>query len=328
MNIKQNNTQENLVGNFNIINKLDTLGGYLTEHRQVAGTDFRKWLKGIPYEVAFWQSYYGNKKRRKELFGWSLFNKQCELDEFDIDTFIQNCKSSSPRLLDVGCALSYAFGNIINGEEANVCYVDPLAPFYNKILNRYKIERPYITFGMIESLSASFDMNSIDFIHVRNALDHCSNPLQGIIQCLICLKPEGVLYLNHFIDEAENEGYRGFHQFNINTEDGQLILWNNNTHINVTELCKPFAKVETSITNSGRVVSVITKTCELPSELNNPEQNAKNMTDLMISSVEYFNSFGNSFTYQLSRLISTLGHRTMRVLPWSLLKAIKRLAGK
>lgn len=29
----------------------------------------RRWIKGIPYEVAFWQSYYNNRKRLRDLFG-------------------------------------------------------------------------------------------------------------------------------------------------------------------------------------------------------------------------------------------------------------------
>lgn len=37
--------------------------------------NFEKWLKGIPYEIAFWKSYYRNKKRRKDLFRWSKFNQ-------------------------------------------------------------------------------------------------------------------------------------------------------------------------------------------------------------------------------------------------------------
>lgn len=293
----------------------------------VIDTNFNKWLQGIPYEVAFWQSYYGNKRRRKDLFEWSMFNKPCLLDDFDIENYIKNCKSPNPRLLDVGCALSYVFGNIINGKQANVSYVDPLAPFYNQILKRYKINRPYITFGMIESLSASFDKNSIDFIHVRNALDHCANPLQGIIQCLICLKIGGVLYLNHFVNEAENEGYRGFHQFNISSVDQQLVIWNKNTRVNVTEFCKDFATVETSITQFGRIVAVITKTANIPSDLDHSEQNASNMAKIMISTVEYFHSFSHSFNYQLKRLISTIGHRTMRILPYSFLNTIKHLVG-
>ena len=118
--------------------------------------DTKRWLKGIPYEVAFWRSYYANRRRRADLFSWSLFGKACSLDNFDIDAFIGSWPDSNPLILDVGCALSYAFGNIINGEEARVEYVDPLAPFYNRILDDYGIERPRIKFGMVEQLSASY----------------------------------------------------------------------------------------------------------------------------------------------------------------------------
>ena len=144
--------------------------------------DFQRWLSGIPYEVAFWRSYYGNKHRRKDLFRWSLYDKPCHLDNFDIDRYVADLDTNQPKLLDVGCALSYMFGSRINGQYLNVDYVDPLAPFYNKILRKYKIDRPEIKFGMIESLTGSYAPDTVDFIHVRNALDHCSDPLSGIIQ--------------------------------------------------------------------------------------------------------------------------------------------------
>lgn len=290
--------------------------------------DLQRWLSGIPYEVAFWRSYYCNKRRRKDLFRWSLYDKPCHLDNFDIDKYVADLDTQLPKLLDVGCALSYMFSSKINGQHINVDYVDPLAPFYNKILSKYKVDRPEIRFGMIESLTGSYSPNTVDFIHVRNALDHCSDPLSGIIQCLATLKTGRVLYLNHFRNEAENEGYRGFHQFNITEKDGNFILWNKDTHLNVTEICKNFAEVITSVTTEGRIVSVITKKAEVPTSFYDPEKLAMHMTRDMMATVEYFHQFNNTSKYQVKRLISTLGHRTMRIMPYSILNKIKRMAGK
>lgn len=290
--------------------------------------EFQRWLSGIPYEVAFWRSYYGNKKRRKDLFRWSFYNKPCLLDNFDINGYISSFNTSDPKILDVGCALSYMFGNIINGKPVKIDYVDPLAPFYNRILKKYKIDRPEIKFGMIENLSGSYAPSTVDFIHVRNALDHCSNPFSGIIQSLVLLKKGCVLYLNHFNNEAENEGYRGFHQFNISEKDGDFILWNKDTHINVTDVCKDFAEVVTTRTTEGRIVSVITKFTEVPETYHNPQDVSMRMTQNMMATVEYFHSFRNSFSYQMKRLVSTVGHRTMRMIPYSLLRKIKCMAGK
>ncbi len=287
-----------------------------------------RWLKGIPYEVAFWRSYYGNRKRRNDLFSWSLYGKCCVLDNFDIDAYIAALNTDSPKILDVGCALSYAFGNIINGKDAHVVYVDPLAPFYNEILRHHNIDRPAISFGMIESLSAAFAPDSTDFIHVRNALDHCADPFEGIVQSLVVLKKGGVLYLNHFRNEAQNEGYRGFHQFNLSEESGNLILWNKDTTINVTKALNGFADVNTTVTDAGRIVAVITKTDDIPEELYSVNETARRQSEMLMATAVYFHRLGNSTRYQLSRFISTLGHRTMRLMPYSILNRIKRLASK
>lgn len=289
---------------------------------------FHRWLSGIPYEVAFWKSYYGNKKRRADLFSWSNYNKPCKLENFDINAFIRDFGGENPQILDVGCALSYVFGNIINGKTVTVIYIDPLAPFYNKILSRYKIDRPRIQFGMIESLSVSFEKNFAHFIHIQNALDHCHDPFKGILQCLAVLKCGGILYLNHFINEAENENYRGFHQFNIAESEGDLKIWNRNININVTERLKDFAHVETSITPEGRVIAVIKKFAELPSEDEDSAKLTRDISKRMMDVVEYFYSFRNTESFQLKRFISSVGHRTMRLLPYSLLIRIKRMAGR
>lgn len=81
--------------------------------------------------MAFWRSYYSSRKRRKRLFEWSLYGKPCSLDNFDIQTFVRSltAEADEPLILDVGCALSYMFGNIL----VKIDYIDPLAMFYNRI---------------------------------------------------------------------------------------------------------------------------------------------------------------------------------------------------
>lgn len=290
--------------------------------------DTQRWLGGIPYEVAFWRSYYGNRHSRNKLFSWSLYNKPCVLDNFDIDTFMAANDGDDALVLDVGCALSYTFGNIINGRVSNVCYVDPLAPFYNDILERYNIDRPRIKYGMVECLSASFSPDSVTLIHIRNALDHCANPMEGIIQALAVLKKGGVLYLNHFRNEAQNEGYRGFHQFNISEEDGNLLLWNKDISINVTERLRDFATVVTTVTDAGRIVAVITKENAVPANVYSLADTAQTQSRMLMETVRYFHRCGTSAKYQWLRVYTTLGHRIMRLTPNALMRKIKRLLSK
>ncbi|MDE6494875.1 MAG: hypothetical protein K2L30_01395 [Duncaniella sp.] len=288
-----------------------------------------RWISGIPYEVAFWESYYRNKKRRADLFRWSEFGQPCRFDCFDIDSFIEKQNISRPVIIDVGAALSYAMGTVINGGDTEIEYVDPLAPFYNRILDRYKINRPHIKFGMVENLSLFYNRGSVTFIHIRNALDHCCDPFEGIIQSLAVLKEGGILYLNHFINEAEREGYRGFHQFNINRDDkGHLILWNKSCNIDVSERISDYADIETFITAERRVVAVITKVKEIPSEMYSLETTAERVGLITKATIEYFHSSRRAAAYQWKRVVSIIGHRVMRLLPYSLLNRIKSMMGK
>lgn len=284
----------------------------------------QQWLEGVPYEVAFWRSYYANRKRRRELMSWSQYGQPCRLDNFDIDAFISGCGEEDPVILDVGCALSYAFGDIIAGRQRKIHYVDALAPFYNRILKRYGIQRPPIRFGMVESLSAEFGLSGATFIHIRNALDHCADPVKGIIQALMCLRVGGVLYLNHFDNEADREAYRGFHQFNITEEDGKLLIWN--LHLEkyfIDDIVAPFARVETSMTGQGRVVAVITKTAELPDRLENAYATAASLALMSMDIVEYFHSVPRAIGYQMLRLYCTVGHRFVRRLPYFMQRRLK-----
>lgn len=288
-----------------------------------------RWISGIPYEIAFWNSYYSNKKRRSDLFSWSGYGKKCELENFDIDGFIgPKLRDESPIIVDAGAALSYVFGTVISGKEVKIDYVDPLAIFYNRILDRYDIDRPRIKFGMVESLSVSYPENSVTFVHIRNALDHCYDPIQGIIQALVILKRDGVLYLNHFKNEAEREGYRGFHQYNIKASDGNLILWNRDVSINVNDVLGGFANVEVSETKEGRVVAVITKFGSVPARLYDSSRTVAKVADMFLDTISYFDSPSRSLSYHWKKIYTNIGHKIMRLMPFSVLNRIKEIASK
>lgn len=288
----------------------------------------RRWLSGIPYEVAFWRSYYRNKAGRSDLYRWSQFDKECVLDNFDIAAFMKS-HDNDAVITDVGCALSYMFGNIIGGVPRKIVYLDPLAPFYNKILEDYSIPRPKIRFGMGESLSLTFESDSVTFIHIRNALDHSARPMYVIWQALNSLKTGGVLYLNHKPDEAEHEAYMGFHQYNVCCRDGHLVVWNRSETIDVTDALKEYATVEASVTGEGRIVGVITKTASLPSTHPAVAEANRYALGMQETMLVYFNSTRNSMSYQFRKGFLTLGHTIMRLLPASVVRFIKRiLAGK
>lgn len=291
-------------------------------------TFFTRWLKGIPYEIAFWSSFYGSGKRRRELFSWSGYGKPCDLDCFDVQEYMSGLDRPDPLMIDLGCALSYAVGNLFPAKpEARVDYVDPLAPFYNRILDRHRIDRPKIRFGMIEGISGFYSEESVDLIHVRNALDHCADPMAGIVSALTCLREGGVLYLNHFRNEAVSEGYRGFHQWNITIEESRLAIWNRDVHIDVADRLGERASVETAISPEGRMVAVIRKRGYISSSAEE-RQATKEAVERMMEAICWFHYFPNSLRYQLSRLWTFTGHTLMKMIPRRAVDSIKRLMRK
>ncbi len=217
-----------------------------------------KWYEGIEYEVAFWEATYKNKKARDSLFKWSDYGKDISLPGFDVRAFLSANSGNLLNILDVGCGLSFRSGTKINGMPLPIHYVDPLSPFFNKILDKYRPDLPKIEFGIMENLSAFYAKESSSLIEIQNALDHSSNPIKGIYESLDVLSIGGVLYLNHHLNEAEAENYRGFHQYNISEENGELKIWNKEKKENINELLQGVASVNCCMIN-GDVVAVIKK---------------------------------------------------------------------
>lgn len=291
----------------------------MTEQEQ---TSFYRWLKGIPYEIKFWSSFYNHRKSLEQLYSWSDYGKECRLDNFDVQDFISRC-GERPVMLDVGCAMSYVLGTKFDNPGAELHLIDPLARFYNRILDESKIDRQRLREGMIELLSTIYAPGSVDLVHVRNALDHCANPLLGIMEGLQVLRRGGVLYLHHHINEAVRESYNGFHQYNIDCVDGRLVIWNREQSIDVARELEGFADVECSICDDTYVVAIITRTADLPADRYNPADTPRRATEMMNIALEAFNKAGFAFSYHWHKFIAGIAHPVMRRIPRSIVEKLK-----
>jgi len=219
------------------------------------------WMGGIAYEVAFWNNVYRWPWTFRGMMGWSNYGSDINLEGFDAVAFL--AQKDNPKVLDVGCGMSYATGDhiTVDGRQKpiDIDYVDPLAHCFNHILRRYDRHLPDITFGMAEYLSAFYPEKSVSLVIIQNALDHSSDPMKGIMEALEVLEPAGVLYLNHHPNEAETEHYKGFHQFNICEECGKLIVWNKHCRFDVAELTRNIAQTEVRKMPNGHVIAVLHK---------------------------------------------------------------------
>ncbi len=244
------------------------------------------WLKGIPYEVAFWNNVYRWTHQFEGLMNWSNYNKVIKLEGYDANTWLCS-RGGVPTVLDVGCGMSYAPGSFIKTDSAkiplDIHYIDPLADYYNAILHRYHRPVPPIEFGMGEYLSAFAAPNSVDLVVIQNALDHSASPMKSIVESLEVLKVGGDLYLNHHPNEAEVEQYKGFHKYNICNDGGSLLIWNKKQRWNVAEEVNGFAELEkVERMENGHVVAIIRKTGDVPAELLTDKKDKRELCTMLL----------------------------------------------
>ncbi len=286
--------------------------------------DFDRWIKGIPYELAFWNNVYRWRHTFNGMMGWSNYGKIIRLDGFDVNSFLIKCEH--PIVLDVGCGMSYAPGSLIKGSHGpvklDIHYVDPLAFSFNKIQKRYNRGLPEIEFGMSEFLSTFYPYKNIDLVIIQNALDHSANPIKGIIEAIETLKIGGILYLNHHINEAEREHYKGFHLYNLINEDSNLIIWNEDNKWNVNEIIKNFESTEVHICENN-IVAVIRKLDEVPTTLLNHKSDINSLLNIFISDNNI--SLYAALIYKLKYIYLNFIQFFAQAMPWSIKMKIKKI---
>lgn len=255
-----------------------------------------RWMRGIPYEVAFWNNTYRWNRAFEGLMRWSHYGSTIRLEGFDANRYLSAL--DNPVVLDIGAGMSYAPGNqlSIDGRQVplDIHYIDPLAPYFNRILRCHRREMPNIEFGMMEYLSAFFPEGNVALAIIQNALDHSALPLKGIYEALEVLRLGGILYLNHHPNEAEAECYKGFHQWNIIEEYGALVIWNQSVRYHISDLLRDFAEVSLSRGEGGHVIAVIRKTADVPRYLTNTKGDQRALCELLLAqSVEHASLWHN-----------------------------------
>lgn len=280
---------------------------------EVSKAEINAWMQGIKYEAAFWNANLSPVKRRrnrekrvKDTTPVYLPDNLRRLQDIAIES-LKDCDTI--EAMDLGCGLSYLPIPFLGDKKVNVHYVDPLSGIYNRIIKKKKIDLPLIEFGMVEYLNSFYKSESMDYIIIRNALDHSFNPLQGIVSVVDVLKKGGVLQLNHAENEAEYEDYVGFHQYNITEENGHLIIWNKKDRWDVSEYMAPFCDISVERRNDGireRIVCTMVK--------KNPVSELLNFSDYALILSEMMENMENlikpfyGIGYRLSYYFLSIAH--------------------
>ena len=292
-----------------------------------------KWLLGIPYEVAFWDATYANKRVLASTLAFSHYGRELTLDGFDAAAFLlAQPHPEQAKVLDIGAGMSYMPGEFIvdkNGKNRsiNILYIDPLANYYNEIAAKHHVEVPKVEFGMMEYLSAFYPEHDVTMALIQNALDHSANPVKGILEALNALQIGGILYLNHHPNEAEYENYRGFHQFNICVENDELIIWNRDQRFNVNDIVKDFARVETKIVEKNPI-AILTKTAEVPAALLDHDQDIRRLSTALLELTQKMNDGAFMRRYNRQYRYYRLAQRVSKIFSWQTRQNIKKFIKK
>ena len=125
--------------------------------------------------------------------------------------------SRAPRVLNSGSGpfVPTSEDCILFGEhhEVRITSSDGLARHYMSLYDDLKINpRTMPVQCEVEELSRCFPVNYFDVVHMKNALDHSFDPLEGIKQMLHVLRPGGWIMLRHARNEGVDGGFRyGLH---------------------------------------------------------------------------------------------------------------------
>lgn len=266
-------------------------------------TYLETWLEGIRSEIIFWKHFIDTKGSEWETNWDDLISND---RKFALDTHLE---TTNTKFLDAGSGPFSSWG--IKSEKSNlrVTAVDPLAFAYQMLKSEAGITTGITPeYAMVERLHEKFDENTFDIVHMRNSLDHSFNPLVGIIQLLFVCKVNGKILLQHARNEAENENYVGFHQWNLCGDGTDFIIWRKGIAYNVSKMLGKYADVVVDDRPDKNWIAVIMrKKADVP--LFDVQSNIVSMLDtkifqklsaLIVSDI-FINGEG-SFTY-LKRII-------------------------
>ncbi len=232
--------------------------GHRVMRRTIPVARKRKWQAAIHEEVAFWNEYIstrGNGRWEKEL----EFRLR---PDTDLQAYVTMDLDIPPggtlRLLDVGAGPISFLGKRWTDRTVLLTAVDPLAEYYNEILNRCGLKPPVATeLAAGETLTSRFALNHFDVVHARNCIDHSLDAPQTVDQMLAITKVGGWVKLEHGICEATANNQCGLHSWNFLTDGGDFIIEApGGERVNVTQRYAGLAEITCEVVPEKNWLSV------------------------------------------------------------------------
>ena len=217
-----------------------------------------QWSSGIDSEINFWTRWIQTRdlswpddfKYRSDSIAELKGLARRYLEDFQ----------RTPKVLDVGAGPMTALGKMLKGRFIDLIAVDALSNLYDQLpfpeglppLRTQKCET--------EKLHEKFAADTFDVAHAQNTLDHSYDPVTAIRQMIEVTKPGGFIITTHAANEALNENWHGFHQWNFHIDGRDFKISSQTQTFSVTEAITGAANIiELSPDNASWVTCVMKK---------------------------------------------------------------------
>lgn len=203
------------------------------------------WLAGIDDEIMFWDNYIRNEGGD---YFYSFYKTVDSKRFFELEGDIpKEYYGKQYTFVDVGSGPFSRCGRVTDKVDLKAVSVDPLAMAYSLMKREYGVDNGVeLKHGFVELLEYEFEENSFDMVHMSNSLDHSFSALDGIWQLLYICKVGGKVILRHHENEAEEEQYQGFHQWNLSLHnpENSFVIWRGNVRYDVCKIFEEYADIE------------------------------------------------------------------------------------
>jgi SAM-dependent methyltransferase len=120
------------------------------------------------------------------------------------------------RILDVGSGPLTSINKKCGSCEIEIVPVDPLADFYNEVLDRRDVKPPVRAVqGWGERLAEQFGENQFDVTYSRNAVDHSYDPIKCIDEMIKVTKKGRYAIVEMNARAGTLESWAGLHQWDF-----------------------------------------------------------------------------------------------------------------
>jgi SAM-dependent methyltransferase len=218
--------------------------------------------KGVSHELDFWTRWFTT----QGLHWPDDYERRLDPDApLDEPLLVERLSElgDDVSILDVGAGPLTILGKRYPGKTLRITPVDALAHEYDELLARFRVAPPVRTgFCPGEQLLERFRPGDFDIAYARNSVDHSYDAAAVVHNMVAVVRPGGYVLLRHVRREGEHMKYSGFHQWNLDVENGHLVLWNRVRRHDLTSELERLASVEAYRDDDGEedwVIAVIRK---------------------------------------------------------------------